>query len=68
MPSSVSVQNLTKMQVVAYCMPLTYAVEAIRDVAIRGAGFLAVWNHLAALVGFAVLGAGLAALSVKRSV
>lgn len=56
------------LQVIAYCLPVTYAVEAIRDVAIRGFGFLDVWYDMAALVGFAVLTAGLAALSVRRSV
>jgi ABC-2 type transport system permease protein len=56
------------LQVIAYCMPMTYAVEAIRDVAIREMTFMDVWLDMAALVGFAVLGAGLAALSVRRSV
>jgi len=56
------------LKTVAYFMPLTYAVEAIRDAAIRGMGFTETWPHLAALLGFTVVGAVLAALSVRRSV
>lgn len=56
------------LKTVAYCMPLTYAVEAIRDAAIRGMGFTETWPNLAALLGFTVAGAILAALSVRRSI
>jgi ABC-2 type transport system permease protein len=52
---------------VAYCLPLTYAVEAVRDAAIRGFGFDQLWQHLAALAGFVVLGIALASLSVRRT-
>jgi ABC-2 type transport system permease protein len=56
------------LKVIAYCMPMTYAVEAIRDAAIRGLGFGAVWFNLSVLAGFVLVGAALAALSVRRSV
>ena len=51
----------------AYCFPLTYAVEAVRDAAVRGFGILAVWPDLAALVAFLAVGLLLAAISVRRA-
>ncbi len=55
------------LRITAYCFPLTYAVEAIRDVAIRGFGILDVWQDLAMLIAFTILGTTLAALSVRRA-
>ncbi|HUU04102.1 MAG TPA: ABC transporter permease [Myxococcota bacterium] len=56
------------LRAISYCMPLTYAVDAIRDAAIRGLGFAAIWPNLLILLGFVVVGAALAALSVRRSI
>jgi len=56
------------LQVLAYCMPVTYAVEAIRDVSLRGLGFVDVWHDFAALCAFALVGLALASVSVRRVV
>jgi ABC-2 type transport system permease protein len=58
----------TWLRVISYCMPLTYAVEAIRDAAIRGAGLVGVWPDLVVLAGFTLLGVVLAARSVHRAI
>jgi ABC-2 type transport system permease protein len=52
---------------VAWAMPLTYAVDAIRDAAIRGMGFLQIWPDLAILGLFAIGAMVLASLSVRRT-
>ncbi len=50
----------------AYIFPLTYAVDAIRDTAIRGLGFSAVWHDIIILIIFTVISTTLAAVSVRR--
>ncbi len=56
------------LKIIAYCFPLTYAVEAVRDVALRGFGFMDVWHDLAVLTLFAIFSVTLAAFSVRRAV
>jgi len=56
------------LKVVAYCMPLTYAVDAIRDVALRDMSLGFVAHDILALLGFVLVGGLLAALSVHRSI
>jgi len=53
---------------VAYSMPLTYAVEAIRDAAIRQLPFTCGLHYLGILCLFALGAVVLAAVSVRRSV
>ena len=54
------------LKVFAYAMPLTYAVQAIRDTAIREAAFAGALPELAVLALFVVAGLVLASASVRR--
>ncbi|MFH1532685.1 MAG: ABC transporter permease [Pseudomonadota bacterium] len=51
---------------VAWAMPMTYAVNAIRDAAIRGMGFAGIWPDLAILALFAAGAMLLASLTVRK--
>ena len=56
------------LQAIARVMPLTYAIEALTDIMIRGRTLLDNAVPLAALFGFALVAALLAALTMKREV
>jgi ABC-2 type transport system permease protein len=56
------------LQGIARAMPLTYAIEALTDIMIRGKSLISTWLPLAVLFGFAAVVALLAAASVKREV
>ncbi len=56
----------TWLQPASRVMPLTYAVEVVRDCAIRQFGWRQVWPDLLALVGFTVGSVILGALSAKH--
>ncbi|MBF6611540.1 MAG: ABC transporter permease [Chloroflexi bacterium] len=58
----------TWLQVIARVMPLTYAIDALTDIMIRGKSLAATALPLLVLFGFAVLLAVLAAGSVRREV
>lgn len=58
----------TWLQAIARVMPLTYAVDAMTDIMIRGKSLVATWVALLALFGFAALMALLAAATVRREV
>jgi ABC-2 type transport system permease protein len=51
----------------AYALPPTWAVQAMRDVMLRGWGLDRVWPALAALAGFAVLFISLAVVGLRRA-
>lgn len=51
----------------AYALPPTWAVQAMRDVMLRGWGLAEVWPALAMLAGFAVLFIGLAVVGLRRA-
>lgn len=55
------------LRVVAHIMPLTYAVEGLRDIMLGGSSLRAVGLDLGVLVGFAVLTSVLAALVLRKS-
>lgn len=56
------------LQIVARAMPLTYAVDALTNIMIRGETLASTWLPLLVLFGFAALIAILAATSVRREV
>ncbi|HYO49095.1 MAG TPA: ABC transporter permease [Chloroflexia bacterium] len=56
------------LQAIARIMPLTYAIEALTDIMIRGKSLASTWVALAVLFGFAALIAVLAATTVRREV
>lgn len=58
------------LQAVSNVLPLTYAVSALRDVMLRGAGLgsSSVQVELAVLAGFCVLAVGAASLTLRREV
>ncbi len=56
------------LQAIARAMPLTYAIEALTDIMIRGRSLLDNALPLAALFGFAAVVAVLAALTMQREV
>jgi ABC-2 type transport system permease protein len=58
------------LQAVAHVLPVTYAVDALREVMLKGAdlGTAAVQGDLAVLAGIAVLFVALAAGTIKREV
>jgi len=51
---------------VSYCLPLTYAVEGLRSVMIRGWGVGEVWLQLAVLVAFAAVMLLLSTYGLKK--
>lgn len=50
----------------SYMVPPTYAVDACRDVMLRGWGLERIWVDVVALLGFAFLFLGLSVLSLRR--
>jgi ABC-2 type transport system permease protein len=50
----------------SWAIPPTYAVEALRDIMLRGWGIAEVWPYIAALVGFGALFLTIAAVSLER--
>ena len=56
----------TALQFVTYVVPARYFLVALRGVLLKGSGFLAVADSLAALVLFAVIVTGLAAIRLRR--
>ena len=50
----------------SYLVPTTYAVDACRDVMLKGWGLDKIWGNIAALVGFAAIFLTIAVLSLKR--
>ena len=58
----------TWLQSIARLMPLTYAIDALTDIMIRGRTLLNNWVPLTVLVAFAAVVAVLAATTVRREV
>jgi ABC-2 type transport system permease protein len=56
------------LQTIAHLMPLTYAIEALTDIMIRGHTLAANWLPLTVLLAFAAVVAVLAATTVRREV
>jgi ABC-2 type transport system permease protein len=56
------------LQAIARLMPLTYAIDALTDIMIRGKSLESTWVQLTVLFGFAALVAVVAARSVKREI
>jgi ABC-2 type transport system permease protein len=56
------------LQAIARAMPLTYAIDALTDIMIRGRTLADTWVSLAVLFGFAAIVALLAATTVRREV
>jgi ABC-2 type transport system permease protein len=56
------------LQAIAHVMPLTYAINALTDIMIRGMSLASTWPQLLYLVGFAAAMAVLAAMTVRREV
>lgn len=50
----------------SWAIPPTYAVEALRDIMLRGWGLAEVWPYILGLVGFGALFLSIAALSLER--
>jgi len=55
------------LQWLAAALPLTYAVDGLRDIMLAGKSLVDVWFELAVLVGFAAVTSILAALTLRRS-
>jgi len=56
------------LQGFALLMPLTYAIDALTSIMVRGQSLASTWLELTVLVAFAAVVAVLAALSVRREV
>jgi len=54
------------LQVVARFMPLTWAIESMVDIMVRGKSVLSAWLGLSALAGFALVAGALAGWSIRR--
>ncbi|MBI2836252.1 MAG: ABC transporter permease [Chloroflexi bacterium] len=50
----------------AHVLPLTYAVDGMREIMLNGKNLLDVWTNLAVLAGFAVLTSTLAAVTLRK--
>jgi ABC-2 type transport system permease protein len=58
----------TWLQTIAHVMPLTYAIDALTDIMIRGRTLMDNWLALTVLLAFAAVVAVLAATTVRREV
>jgi ABC-2 type transport system permease protein len=58
----------TWLQTIAHVMPLTYAIDALTDIMIRGRTLMDNWLGLTVLLAFAAVVAVLAATTVRREV
>src|SRR5262249_12671563 len=56
------------LQAIARLMPLTYAIDALTSIMVRGQSLASTWRDLAILLSFAAVIALVAAASVKREV
>jgi ABC-2 type transport system permease protein len=56
------------LQAIARAMPLTYAIDALTSIMVRGQTLASTWLDLAVLLGFAAAVAVLGAVSVRREV
>ncbi|MFA5860273.1 MAG: ABC-2 transporter permease [Candidatus Thermoplasmatota archaeon] len=64
----IPVSNLPNwLQPFAYLLPPTWAIDAMRDVMLRGWGLEGIWLNVLVLLGFAVGFTGLAIVSLKRA-
>ena len=54
------------LQVVTYAVPARYFLIALRGIVLKGVGVAAFWQDLVALVVFATVILGLAALRLRR--
>ena len=58
----------TALKPLAYCMPLTYANIALRDIMIKGFGFAEILPNIAILAGFALLFILVDVIAVRREI
>lgn len=56
------------LQAIARVMPLTYAIDALTSIMVRGQRLSSTWLDLSVLIGFAAVIAVIAAVSVRREV
>jgi ABC-2 type transport system permease protein len=56
------------LQPIAYVMPMTYGIRALRDVMIKGFGIIQVAPDLLIMLGLAVITLALAAVSLRREI
>jgi ABC-2 type transport system permease protein len=56
------------LQTIAHLMPLTYAIDALTSIMVKGKSLASTWQDLVVLFGFAALVAAIAAVSVRREV
>ena len=54
------------IQIVTYIVPARYFLVALRGIVLKGVGLAAIWGHLAALTGYAVVVLGLASVRLSR--
>lgn len=54
-------------KVIAHCNPVTYFIEVMRMIVLKGSGFREVKNHLLIITGFAVLLNGWAILNYRKT-
>jgi ABC-2 type transport system permease protein len=55
------------LEAVSRVLPLTYAIQGLRDIMVRGQGLEGIAMELGILAGFAILMMVLAAATVRRS-
>ncbi len=61
------IQNMPRpIQIVTYIVPARYFLVALRGIVLKGVGLAAIWGHLAALTGYAVVVLGLASVRLSR--
>lgn len=53
--------------IIAKCSPVTYFIEVVRMVVLKGSGFSDIKNHFVIMIGFAVLLNGLAIWNYKKT-
>ena len=54
------------IQIVTYIVPARYFLVALRGIVLKGVGLAVVWNHVVALVIYAVVVLGLASVRLAR--
>lgn len=60
-------QMPTWLQWLAHILPLTYAIQGLRDIMLNGKSLVDVWVQLIVLVGFTVVISILAAMTLRKS-
>jgi ABC-2 type transport system permease protein len=55
-------------QMIGAALPLTYFLDALRSILLKGAGLSTVWHDIAVLIGFATVLVTLAVIRFRKTI